>query len=208
MKLVRAWLADYDWSFVCAQNLLLCQAKNALHKPTSDGHDTTRDLWQCRHRDPMRMVGIAPPAARAIWGIYLAFRPANRAQPSFPRPPVFATCFAEATKVRKATTGRPVRPNGCFRGFLPKANSWQPPSRPRPRETRLEPVEGIPVSSGQVPVEFSKNPGSRNCSCLSRVVLFDSLANFVIPCQVYFGCMFRLDAGQNLPCQCKSLIRR
>jgi len=25
----------------------------------------------------------------------------------FPRPPVFATCFAEATKVRKAATGRP-----------------------------------------------------------------------------------------------------
>jgi hypothetical protein len=29
-------------------------------------------------------------------------------QPPFPRPPVFATYFAEATKVKKASTGRPV----------------------------------------------------------------------------------------------------
>jgi len=33
-----------------------------------------------------------------------------RLPPPFPRPPVFATYFAEATKVKKASTGRPVRP--------------------------------------------------------------------------------------------------
>jgi len=41
----RAWLHEYSWEFVTAQNSLLCQAKSALHKPTSDGHTTTRSLW-------------------------------------------------------------------------------------------------------------------------------------------------------------------
>jgi len=53
MKLARSWLSDYDWDFVTSQNMLLCQAKNALHKPTSVGHDETKALWQSRHREPM-----------------------------------------------------------------------------------------------------------------------------------------------------------
>ena len=36
-----------------------------------------------------------------------------------------ATYFAEATKAKEATTGRPVRPNGSFRGRPQKANSLQ-----------------------------------------------------------------------------------
>ena len=27
--------------------------KNALHKPTSDGHDVTRELWESAHRNEM-----------------------------------------------------------------------------------------------------------------------------------------------------------
>ena len=53
MKSVWSWLADYNWDFVTAQNMLLCQAKNALHKPTSDGHDETKALWESRHHEPM-----------------------------------------------------------------------------------------------------------------------------------------------------------
>ena len=34
---------------VTAQNAMLWAAKNALHKPTSDGHDTTMELWENRH---------------------------------------------------------------------------------------------------------------------------------------------------------------
>jgi hypothetical protein len=44
-------------------------------------------------------------------------------QPPFPRPPVYAAYFAEATKAKMATTGRPVRPNGSFRSLPQKANS-------------------------------------------------------------------------------------
>jgi hypothetical protein len=29
-----------------AQNAMLCAAKSALHRPTSDGHETTRQLWE------------------------------------------------------------------------------------------------------------------------------------------------------------------
>ena len=45
-----------------------------------------------------------------------------RSPPPLPLPPVFAAYFAEATKAKKATTGRPVRPNGSFRGLPQKAN--------------------------------------------------------------------------------------
>ena len=49
------WLVDYTWEFVTAQNALLCEAKHALHKPTSDGHEGTRQLWESRHRELMRL---------------------------------------------------------------------------------------------------------------------------------------------------------
>ena len=45
MPRTRKWLKPYSWDFVTAQNALLCQAKNALHKPTSDGHEETKELW-------------------------------------------------------------------------------------------------------------------------------------------------------------------
>jgi hypothetical protein len=45
----RAWLRDYSWEFVTAQNAILCVTKNALHKPTSDGHDVTRSLWEANY---------------------------------------------------------------------------------------------------------------------------------------------------------------
>ena len=38
---------------VTAQNAVLCQAKSALHKPTAEGYDTTRQLWEKRHKESM-----------------------------------------------------------------------------------------------------------------------------------------------------------
>ena len=40
------WLEPISWGDVTMLNARLCAAKGALHKPTSDGHDTTRDLWE------------------------------------------------------------------------------------------------------------------------------------------------------------------
>jgi hypothetical protein len=55
MSLIQDWLAPFTWEIVIAQNAVLCQAKNALHKPTSDGHSSTHLLWQSRHRERMRL---------------------------------------------------------------------------------------------------------------------------------------------------------
>ena len=55
MTPTRTWLASYSWNFVTAQNALLCHAKNALHEPTSDGHDQTKQLWESRHVESMRL---------------------------------------------------------------------------------------------------------------------------------------------------------
>jgi hypothetical protein len=56
MAQTRAWLAAFTWEIVTAQNAVLCHAKNALHKPTSDGHDATKQLWEERHREPMPLA--------------------------------------------------------------------------------------------------------------------------------------------------------
>jgi hypothetical protein len=53
--MVKDWLSLYSWEFVTAQNALLCQAKGALHRPTSDGHDATRELWEEHFHQPMTL---------------------------------------------------------------------------------------------------------------------------------------------------------
>jgi hypothetical protein len=49
----RPWLELFDWEFVTATNAALCQPRRALHKPTSDGHARTRELWEKHHRQEM-----------------------------------------------------------------------------------------------------------------------------------------------------------
>ncbi len=55
MSRLHPWLAPYSWGFVTAQNAMLCAAKNALHKPTSDGHEPTKALWDARHGEEMTL---------------------------------------------------------------------------------------------------------------------------------------------------------
>ena len=55
MSATRPWLADFDWQMVTAQNAVLCHTKNALHKPTSDGHEATKTLWEANHGIEMRL---------------------------------------------------------------------------------------------------------------------------------------------------------
>lgn len=50
MARVRRWLRPYSWEFVTAQNAVLCHAKNALHKPTSDGHQKAKTLWEASYQ--------------------------------------------------------------------------------------------------------------------------------------------------------------
>lgn len=45
----RAWLQPFTWSVIVETNRQLCLPKGALHKPTSDGYEPTRQLWESRH---------------------------------------------------------------------------------------------------------------------------------------------------------------
>jgi hypothetical protein len=45
-RLIRFWLKPSPWSSVVSINAMLCQARNALHKPTSDGYEPARRLWE------------------------------------------------------------------------------------------------------------------------------------------------------------------
>ncbi len=56
MRSLKPWLARFSWDFVVAQNAVLCQTKNALHKPTSDGYGTTKTLWESSHQQPMKLT--------------------------------------------------------------------------------------------------------------------------------------------------------
>lgn len=55
----RPWLEKYSWAFVTGQNAVLCMQKSALHKPTSDGHDVTKALWDSKHATAMTLAEAA-----------------------------------------------------------------------------------------------------------------------------------------------------
>ncbi|HNQ87698.1 MAG TPA: hypothetical protein PKM73_03580 [Verrucomicrobiota bacterium] len=51
-----AWLAPFTWPVIVETNRQLCLPKGALHKPTSDGYEPTRQLWEARHRTEMSLA--------------------------------------------------------------------------------------------------------------------------------------------------------
>lgn len=42
----RQWLKDWPWETVVTINAGLCQEKKALHKPTSDGYESAKKVWE------------------------------------------------------------------------------------------------------------------------------------------------------------------
>ena len=52
----RAWLQSFTWPVIVETNRQLCAPKGALHKPTSDGYETTRQLWESLHRREMTLA--------------------------------------------------------------------------------------------------------------------------------------------------------
>ena len=42
----KPWLRDWPWDTVISINAALCKEKKALHKPTSDGFERARKLWE------------------------------------------------------------------------------------------------------------------------------------------------------------------
>lgn len=91
MSQIKAWLAPYSWEFVTAQNFILCGQKGALHNPTSDGHDTTKAIWQANHQKAMSF-SISPchpskPSSSAAlpgksWLVWLRQRKSRRSEGS------------------------------------------------------------------------------------------------------------------------------
>ena len=48
----KPWLKDWPWETVVAINAALCREKQALPKPTSDGYEPARKIWDAaRGRD-------------------------------------------------------------------------------------------------------------------------------------------------------------
>ena len=45
----KRWLKDWPWETVVTINSGLCQEKSALHKPTSDGYEPAKKLWEQSH---------------------------------------------------------------------------------------------------------------------------------------------------------------
>jgi len=42
----KKWLEVVSWETVVSINAALCEARKALHKPTSDGYAPTKELWE------------------------------------------------------------------------------------------------------------------------------------------------------------------
>lgn len=40
------WLDKFPWEMVEQLNAALCRARSVVHKPTSDGYDSARGLWE------------------------------------------------------------------------------------------------------------------------------------------------------------------
>jgi hypothetical protein len=45
-ELVKNWLQIVPWETVVSINAALCEARKALHKPTSDGYAPAKTLWK------------------------------------------------------------------------------------------------------------------------------------------------------------------
>ena len=73
----RAWLREYSWEFVTAQNAILCAAKNALHGPTSDGYDATRRLWEEAFRQEITLEEAVDLCRRCHRGAPFCFYNGN-----------------------------------------------------------------------------------------------------------------------------------
>ena len=52
----RNWLAPFTWPVIVETNRQLCQPKGAVHKPTSDGYEPARQLWESQHHLEMTLA--------------------------------------------------------------------------------------------------------------------------------------------------------
>jgi hypothetical protein len=53
--MTKRWLEDWPWETVVAVNAGLCKEKNALHKPSSEGYDLAKSLWEESRSVPLSL---------------------------------------------------------------------------------------------------------------------------------------------------------
>jgi len=49
----RAWLQPFTWVVILQTSRQFCLPKEDLHKPTSEGYERSRQLWEATHRNEM-----------------------------------------------------------------------------------------------------------------------------------------------------------
>jgi len=52
----RAWLGPFTWPVIVETNRQICLPSGALHQPTSDGYEPTRQLWNSLHQTEMTLA--------------------------------------------------------------------------------------------------------------------------------------------------------
>jgi hypothetical protein len=53
---VQRWLKAFSWASVTRNNAAICQARSALHKPTSEGHEPAKRLWEAAIDRELRLL--------------------------------------------------------------------------------------------------------------------------------------------------------
>ena len=56
--LARVWLQVVPWDSVVSINQALCEARRAVHKPTSDGYAPTKELWEKSRAKKMSLTEL------------------------------------------------------------------------------------------------------------------------------------------------------
>ena len=56
--LTKVWLRIVPWESVVTINQALCEARHALHQPTSDGYTPTKDLWEKNRSKELSLVEL------------------------------------------------------------------------------------------------------------------------------------------------------
>jgi hypothetical protein len=54
--MTRAWLKPFTWAVIIETNRQLCLPKGVLHKPTTDGYESARRLWESSHATEMTLT--------------------------------------------------------------------------------------------------------------------------------------------------------
>jgi hypothetical protein len=51
----KRWLEEWPWDTVVTINAGLCKEKNALHKPTSEGYELAKNVWEKSRTDRLTL---------------------------------------------------------------------------------------------------------------------------------------------------------